>query len=154
MRCSSRASSGGRTRAAARPGRLLCRWGPLARDQAHPPPLEVRTHVAACIQAEAQAHVVPDLAGGLRWRGAKIHWRNEAQSEYKQISKNPKSGGATLGILGGGDSTAAARRLCRAVRGVPAAPFYGWMVAVSGTSKINGLEQGVFVRPSPQITGG
>ena len=54
--------------------------------------------------------------------------------------------GATLGIFGDGDSMAAARRLCRAVRGVPAAPFYAWMVAVSGISKINGLEQGGFAR--------
>ena len=37
------------------------------------------------MQAEAPAHVVPDSAGGLRWRHAKTHWRSEAQSEYKQI---------------------------------------------------------------------
>ena len=41
---------------------------------------------------------------------------------------------------------AAARRLCRAVRGVPAAPFYAWMVAMSGISKINGPEHGRFAR--------
>ena len=35
--------------------------------------------------AQAPAHVVPDSAGGLRWRLVKIHWRSEAQSEYKQI---------------------------------------------------------------------
>ena len=37
---------------------------------------------------------------------------------------------------------AAARRLCRAVRRIPcpAAPFNGWMVAVSGISKRNGPE--------------
>ena len=39
-RCSSRESSGGTTRAAARPGRLLRRRSPRARDQAHPPPLD------------------------------------------------------------------------------------------------------------------
>ena len=37
-RCSPRASSGGTTRSAARPGLLLRRRGPRARDQAHPPP--------------------------------------------------------------------------------------------------------------------
>ena len=37
------------------------------------------------MQAEAPAHVVPDSAGGLRWRRVKIHWRSEVQSEYKQI---------------------------------------------------------------------
>ena len=54
----------------------------------------------------------------------------------------------TLRILGGGDSIVAARRLCRAVRGVPAAPFVAWIVAVSGisTRKINGPEQGGFAR--------
>ena len=36
-RCSPRASSGGTTRAAARPGRLPRRRGPLARNQARPP---------------------------------------------------------------------------------------------------------------------
>ena len=46
---------------------------------------QVRTRVAACMQAEAPAHVVPDSAGGLRWRHAKTHWRSEAQSKYKQI---------------------------------------------------------------------
>ena len=46
---------------------------------------QVRTRVADCMQAEAPAHVVPDSAGGLRWRHAKTHWRSEAQSEYKQI---------------------------------------------------------------------
>ena len=40
---------------------------------------------------------------------------------------------------------AAARRL-RAVRGVPAAPFYAWMVAVSGISKMIGQKQGGFAR--------
>ena len=38
LRCSSRARSGGTTRAAARPGRFLRRRSPRARDQAHPPP--------------------------------------------------------------------------------------------------------------------
>jgi len=37
-RCSSRASSGGTTQSAARPGRLLRRRGPRVRDQEHPPP--------------------------------------------------------------------------------------------------------------------
>ena len=37
----------------------------------------------------------------------------------------------------------AARRL-RAVRGVSAAPFHAWMVAVSGISKMNGPEHGGF----------
>ena len=46
---------------------------------------QVRTRVADCMQAEAPAHVVPDSAGGLRWRHAKTHWRSEAQSKYKQI---------------------------------------------------------------------
>ena len=41
----------------------------------------VRVHVAACMEAEAPAHVVPDPAGGLRWRRAKTHWRSDAQSE-------------------------------------------------------------------------
>ena len=40
LRCSSRASSGGTMRAAARPGRLLRRQGPHGRDQAHPPLLD------------------------------------------------------------------------------------------------------------------
>ena len=39
-RCSPRASSGGTTRAAARPGRLPRRRGPRARNQAHPPRLD------------------------------------------------------------------------------------------------------------------
>ena len=44
---------------------------------------QVKTRVAACMQAEAPAYVVPYSAGGLRWRRVKIHWRSEAQSEYK-----------------------------------------------------------------------
>ena len=45
---------------------------------------QVKTRVAACMQAGEPA-IVPDSAGGLRWRLVKIHWRSEAQSEYKQI---------------------------------------------------------------------
>ena len=33
------------------------------------------------------------------------------------------------------------RRLCRAVTGVPAAPFYEWTMAVSEVSKTSGLER-------------
>ena len=47
-------------------------------------------------------------------------------------------GGAALGIIGG---SMVARRLCRAVTGVPAAPCYGWTMAVIGVSKTNGPER-------------
>ena len=47
--------------------------------------------------------------------------RAVVEQQYSAVSH---CGGAALGILGGSDSMAA-RRLCRAVTGVPAAPFYG-----------------------------
>ena len=53
-----------------------------------------------------------------------------AESSWRVLaSAVSPSGGTTLGILGSSDSMVAARQFCRAVRGVPAAPFYGWMVA-------------------------
>ena len=59
-RCAPKASSGGTTRAAAQPGRLSRRWGPLAHNQAHwasSSPGQVQIRVAPCMQAEAPAHV-------------------------------------------------------------------------------------------------
>ena len=63
-------------------------------------------------------------------------------SPGRAVMASPGVGGESLRRRHSWDSIAAARRLCRAIRGVPAAPFYGWMVAVSGISKMNCPEQG------------
>ena len=51
------------------------------------------------VQVEAPAHVVPDLASGLRWRRAKTHWRSEAPGKYKQILFTFKTGQGLNGDL-------------------------------------------------------
>ena len=72
-----------------------------------------------------------------------------AASPGRAVMASPGVGGESLRRRHSWDSLrrravstpiAAARRL-RAVRGVPAAPFYAWMVAVSAISKINGPEK-------------
>ena len=85
----------------------------------------MRTRIAACMQAEAPGSRRRVTTAPLRLVRAEPSWRVPASAVRP-------CGGATHGIFGGGDSMAAAR-LCRAVRGVPAAPF----LRVDGGSEWN-----------------
>ena len=74
LKCSSEASLGRTTRIAARPGRLPHRWGPLARDQAHPSRLD-RGELVLRHACKPRRRVMPrtGLGSGLAaWQAASV----------------------------------------------------------------------------------